>query len=130
MSGISLFSALEIFTQPDDLQFSIGEQAGKWGLAITRGPGHDYKLIITSQPVLESREAAANAIKTLLTDICTAATSELNKPKSMLAALANPDGLPIDDAHMLSGEYRERIFNDLMEHGVAQTFAYKKSKSA
>lgn len=125
MAGITRLTALEIFTQPDDLEFRVGQDGDKWAFAITRGPGHSFKLLLTADPVFDSSDAAISAIGDVLETICTNMTSELSAPSSLPAQVVNPDNQPLDDANALSGEYRERIIRDLTANGVASTCEYK-----
>jgi hypothetical protein len=125
MSGISRITALEIFTQPDDLEFRVDQDGDKWAFAITRGSGHNFKLLITAQPVCESSKEAVQAIADLLESICSGMTAELSTPSTMAAQFVNPNDRPLDDANMLSGEIRERIVSDLTAIGVASTYTYK-----
>lgn len=123
--GVSLASALEIFSQPDDLHFQAAQIGEKWAFAISRGPGHNYKLLLSTEPVFDTIEATVRMVGKVLGNICTAVTSELNDPSSFAAQMLNGEGIPLDDAHALSGAYRERIIRDLLENHVADTSTYK-----
>lgn len=129
MSGIQRFTALEIFTNPDDLELSIFGNKSGWGLMITRGPDHRFKILITQNPVFPNSAQAIQAISNILRSICTSMTQELNNSESFIAKVFNSGGLSIDDANVLSGEYRERICRDLASYHVARTYTYKQKQA-
>jgi len=64
---MTMMTALEIFGNPNDLDFMVWEdQPGKsYNLAITRGPGHRGKLLISSNTPM-ARQQALDLIKSIL----------------------------------------------------------------
>lgn len=130
MSGISRITALEIFSQPDDLEFVIFEKGGLFGFLITRGPGHNFKLIISTSPYAADLAQAIRGVDTTLEHVCSYATAEVGNSGSLVAAFMNPDNRPVDDANGLSALYRERIIADLTSKRTASTYTYKKGGGA
>ena len=124
--GVSMITGLEIYTQPDDLQFVVGEserEKGKYGILISRGPGHRFKILISTPCAFDSREAAVGAVLDLLAAVCEAAKKELGNPSSFIAAIVNPNGRPVEDANVLTQERIEKIVEDLRAGRVANTYA-------
>ena len=66
--GISMITALEIFSNPSDLKFSIVKEkkSKKLGFVITRGPGHNDKILLSSGLFAEKPEEAIASIKEIL----------------------------------------------------------------
>ncbi len=53
--GLTLVTALEIFTHPDDLHIIVTQERGGkrgWGMGICRGPGHDFKVMLSTDAPL------------------------------------------------------------------------------
>ena len=125
MAGITRLTALEIFTQPDDLEFRVGQDGDKWRSQLLAGQDTVSSFCLKADPVFDSSDAAISAIGDVLEIICTKMTAELSVPSSLAAQVVNPDNRPIDDANALSGDYRERIISDLTDNGVASTYIYK-----
>ena len=100
--GISIITAVEIFTNPGDLEFNIGftigKESGKFSISIFRGPSHNFKPLITSPPFAEKLEDAVEAIKERLEAIQQYMTKELEDPASHLLPYLNPDGGKIDQS--------------------------------
>lgn len=120
--GLTLSTAIEIFSQPDDLTFLLVQKDDKWGLAITRGPGHDFKPLLDGAPVFDDKEAVLEAMGELLEAICSTSDIELNDPSSPVALVLNPEGQPVDDAKVLTAERREWIIRELEANRVAKTY--------
>ena len=77
---ITRLTALEIFSNPRDIQITIGQEEGKYGLGIFRGPGHDFKpLVSTTDCPLESFEEAVTIIREALEAVCKASRESLGK---------------------------------------------------
>lgn len=64
MSGISMMTALEIVTNPKDLQILLTQDKvnGKYAIVIYRGPGHNFKLLISSIPYFEKIDSALDEV--------------------------------------------------------------------
>ena len=124
--ALSMITALEIFTNPKDLDFQVGKStkvSGKFIFAISRGPGHGFKLLIDTEPVFSSVEEAVKALKHLLEGICQAATAEIKRPGSVASFVANPENRPIEEAtNALTQEEIETICRQLLESGHTQTY--------
>ncbi len=102
--GVTIITALEIAGNAEDLQFSIPEKGGKFGILITRGPGHRFKVMLDGPLVLESREKAIAIIK-----------NEVLDPVAHHIAKEELES-------RLTPEVIEKILADLRATGTAQTF--------
>ena len=122
--GISVSTALEIFTNPSDLEISIGQEksGGKFAIFISRGPGHDFKILLSSQPFAESTEAAVKAVGEILESIRKAATDTLGDKENPLTQILNPDGQAIDQSKALNPDLIRRILEELRKHKRAGTY--------
>ncbi len=122
--GISALTGLEIFTQPDDLEFSVpkAKVGGKFGILITRGPGHNFKLLVSGDPILDTREAAIEIIKGGLQDILIKSEQTLTNPSDFLRGLINPENLPLAQMNVLTQERIDWIIKELAAHGIASTY--------
>ncbi|MEX0930500.1 MAG: hypothetical protein WDZ79_02350 [Candidatus Paceibacterota bacterium] len=121
--GISLQTALEIFTNPGDLVITLGqeEEGTKFAIGIFRGPGHNFKPMLTSQPFAEKHEDAVEAIREILESIREAMTKYFADRKSIPSRYLNPDGLEIDQSKVLNPELIARILDELRQHRGAST---------
>lgn len=64
--GLTRLTVLEIYTNPTDLEFTIAESGGKHGVMVTRGPGHKFKLLLTTEAVFDKHEVAVDSIRAVL----------------------------------------------------------------
>lgn len=64
--GLTRLTVLEIYTNPADLEFKIAESEGKYGVMVTRGPGHKFKLLLTTEAVFEKHAVAVDSIRAVL----------------------------------------------------------------
>ena len=119
-----MITALEIFTNPGDLEITIGQEkeGAKFAIGIFRGPGHNFKQMLTSQPFAETQEDAIEAIKGVLESIHEAMTKEFADRKSLPSQYFNPDGQEIDQAKVLNPDLISRILDELRQHRVAGTY--------
>lgn len=62
----TFLTLLEIYSNPNDLQFQIPRKDDKSAIMISRGPGHNFKLLLSSEYVFNSLNDAVNTIKTIL----------------------------------------------------------------
>ena len=122
MSGISASTALEINNHPDDLQVSIfnEKESDKYGIIVSRGPGHDYKLLISTSPFADTIDQAVEEVKNLLNGIHLWATKELRNTESLITQMINPDG-QVDVSQALNLDLINRILDELRQHQVAST---------
>lgn len=121
--GITRITALEIFTNPGDLEFTIGQDkdSSKFAIGIFRGPGHRYKPMITSVPFAETQEDAVKAVEEILQMIHDCITKEFENPGSIASQYLNPDGREIDQSKVLSQDLISRILGELQQHQKAST---------
>ncbi|MCK5027097.1 MAG: hypothetical protein KAS07_01635 [Candidatus Pacebacteria bacterium] len=122
--GIKTITALEIFTNPGDLQIIIGqkEKGAKFAVAITRGPGHNFKLMLTLKPFAKTQEEAIKAIEEILQTVRKDVTREFKDLKSLSTQYLNPDNQKIDQSKVLNQDLIERILEELRVHRIANTF--------
>ena len=122
---MTMLTALEIFTNPHDLEISIGQEKkgiGKYALLICRGPGHNFKLMISSTPFAEKVEDAVLVIKEILEVTVEAVTKEFKERTSVLSQYLNPDGKTIDQSKVLNADWINRILEELRTKQVASTY--------
>jgi len=121
--GIIMLTALEIFTNPWDLEITIGQKkdGAKFAIGIFRGPGHNFKPILTSQPFAETREDAIRAVEKALQTIHEAVTKEFKNSRSLVYQYLNPDGNVIDQSKVLNPDLITRILEELRVHEKAST---------
>ena len=128
MAGITMSTALEVFTNPYDLFISIGQEkdGGKYVFVIMRGPGHDFKPLISTTPFFGSAEDAVKALELNLNLMSMAArTAFANKKGDMEILLLLADhGLSggIDESNVLNPDLIKRIGVELRERRVAKTY--------
>ena len=123
MSGISKSTALEIFTNPRDLEIRIEQKSGgKYAVAISRGPSHNFKIMLSSQPFTEKLEGAVEVVKEILESIRSTITKELVDTKSVLSQHLNPDGKAISQSKVLNLDLINRIVSELRQHQIASTY--------
>ena len=122
--SVSLMDALEIFTHPRDLELSIVKEKGtnKYGICITRGPGHDFKLLITSSFSFEGSKEAIDATKGLLEVIEQTGIKEFSNPSSLISRICNPGKIALDENSILGPEQITRIIEELQKKLVASTY--------
>jgi hypothetical protein len=122
--GLSWITALEMFTNPGDLEITVGraEEGEKFALSITRGPGHNFKPMITSAPVFDTAEDAVKEVKRILGDTHKALMRDFEERGSFPAQYLKPEGKELDPAKVLNPELIERILAELREHKVASTY--------
>lgn len=100
--GISALTALEIFSNPRDLHVAVGETDGKFAFMISRGPGHDFKPILSSRPFAENVPAVIGSIKEILESVCNYCRGALSDPGNTITRMLNPGGRPIDEVSVLT----------------------------
>src|ERR1035437_3401401 len=64
---MTALTGLEIFGNPNDLAFCVKKIKGseKYGLAVTRGPGHNFTMLLTGEDI-PSKEVALDIVKQVL----------------------------------------------------------------
>lgn len=102
--GLSRLTVLEIYTNPANLEFQIAESEGKYAVMVTRGPGHKFKLLLTTEAVFEKREVAIDSIRAVLD-----------------AALREGTQAFSEHAGALNQENVDRILRELAEKGSCST---------
>jgi len=103
-------TGLEIFGNPKDLAFCVKKPKGdnKYGLAITRGPGHNFKLLLSGEGI-PSKEVALDLVKQVL-----GASRKVG-----LKALPIFGG---DASKCLTKEQQQKILSDLKKTGESATY--------
>ncbi len=101
--GLSLMTALEIFTHPNDLYLGVfqPEDSEKWGIIIGRGKGHNYKPLLSNgidrNPIFDDRDAAVEDLIKVLSDIIESCGQELENPEKLHSQIVNPDNVKQED---------------------------------
>ena len=118
--GISLMTALEINNHPSDLYVQIGKPQGseQYAIQVSRGPGHSYKMLISSQPFADTVEQAVEQVKALLKGIHSAAEDQMNDAESPTTKILS--GVT-DRSKTLTPDLIDRIIAELREHQYADT---------
>jgi len=124
MSGITMLSALEIFNNPADIEIIVSEEkvSGKFAIGIFRGPGHNFKPILTSQPFAETKEDAVKEVDIILRSIHEVVTKEFENKESFASHYLNPDNKELDQAKVLNLGLISRILDELRQHQEVSTF--------
>lgn len=130
---MTIISALEIFSNPYDLEFIVGENTdkkdGTFSLMLTRGPGHNFKVMITGEGY-KSKDDAVETIKKIL-DSCIEKGEEVffGKKSStddvgqLLKTVGNSKDCKKEDAkNALTKSMIEKIVSNLKEKEVASTY--------
>lgn len=119
-----MITALEIFTNPGDLEITIGQEkkGAKFSIGIYRGPGHNFKPILTSQPFAEKLEDAINAVDEILQFVYQVTTKQFKDSGSLASQYLNPSGNSIDQSKVLSQDLIARILEELRVHRKASTY--------
>ena len=122
--GISMITALEIFTNPSDLEITVGqsEPGKKFTIGIFRGPGHNFKPMLTSEPFAENLEGAVEAVSEVLESIHEAMVKDFADRGSIPSQYLNPEGLEIDQSKVLNPDLIARILVELRQHQTASTY--------
>lgn len=120
--GISYMTAIEIFTHPTDLEIITGMDGGKYGFAITRGPGHDHKVMIDTCGFAETQDLVIEKVKEMLDSICKAMQIELADPRSFISRYYNPDNRELDQEEFLTQDLINWIVFELRQNGSASTY--------
>lgn len=121
--GISMITAVEIYTNPKDLEFRIGQERhdGLFAFTVTRGPGHDFRLLLSTRPFAQTEEEIIDAIGEILVGIHESAPKELEGMSNRLGFLCS-DQTAVDSTNVLSPELITRILEELRQHQVASTY--------
>ena len=121
---IDKITALEIFSNPRDLEIFVGKDrdSGKFAVCIFRGPGHDFKPLITSKPFAETLESVITKTEEILEIILQISTDEFCNKESLIARILNPDGQDTDQFDVLDHDLIVRIIEELRQHQVASTY--------
>ncbi len=121
--GISKITALEIYSNPMDLEIVVGKRgnADKYAIGISRGPGHNYKALLTSEPFANDVEAAIEAVRNTLQRISEAVSQELQDPSSFAAKILNSDAQAIDQSNVLNPDRISQILDELKKNQRADT---------
>jgi hypothetical protein len=123
--GITMITALEIFTNPSDLEISIIQEKDgdrKFAICISRGPGHDFKLLLTSQPFAKTCEDAVKVVRETLEAVSQVATNELENKENFVSHVINPGGEQIDKSCVLNPVLINRIIDELRLNQITSTY--------
>lgn len=122
---MTLFTALEIYVNPEDLFILIGGPSGEennFSVTISRGPGYNYKPLFTAREAFKNKEEAICSAEEILHFIIEACKNELQHCDSCVAEVLNPENRTIEEVRALTEENIEKILEDLKNSGKAETF--------
>ena len=122
--GLSISTVLEVFTNPDDLIFDIGNPESEKGYCfrVARGPDQSFKILFSTLPMFESRDEAILALGSVLTSIIENAKETLSDPESLLGSLFNPGREPIIEKNVLNPKLTARILELLKKGELVKTY--------
>jgi len=122
--GISMHTAVEIFTNPYDLEIDIMlvQDNGKFCFSITRGPGHNHKLLVSSRSFSNTRDDVIRVVEGILQDSYVSTTQELRDSGGHISQYLNPHGQEIDQSKVLNSDLITRILDELRRHGRVRTY--------
>lgn len=123
--GISRSTALEIFTNPYDLVFAVSEIDGKWAILVTRGPESSFKLLLSTESILETKEEAIDGIDKALLYVIEGSAREIADSSTLVGGMLNPEERSLSEARVLTQELRQRILNELERDGSALTYKWE-----
>ena len=105
---LTLLTALEIFSHPNDLCINVflDDKSRKWGVIIYRGPGHNYKLMLSSSPFLNTKSDAVNSVKKILLATCKASKDAIKDKDSFVSKLLKSTDPQLD----------KKIINKITQH--------------
>lgn len=118
MGGLTLITALEIYTNPFDLDIIITEDA----LMMSRGPGHNFKILLSGEWKFSDKIIIAEDIKNILKTIIDKNNTEISKPGSFVASICNPNNEPLNKAIVLTDNMLSEIILSLSKRGMVQTY--------
>lgn len=126
-----MITALEICTNPLDLHITITQEKpeAKFAIGIYRGPGHNFKPMITSTPFARTAEEALNSIQNVLETAKEAMMKEFADRKSIPSRYLNPATQEIDPSRVLTSELITQILDELRKNLVANTYTMFASAS-
>lgn len=121
---MTVICALNIFTNPNDLEIVIGQETGgpRFGFIISRGPGHNFRPILSGSPFAKDAEEAIEKIKELLLRAHTFCTKELSNKGSIPSQFLNPDNDELVQDKILNLGLIEKIISELRLNRVASTY--------
>jgi hypothetical protein len=125
----SLITALEIFSNPADLDIKVFEIEGKFGFAISRSEGHHHKPMVHSVAQWETWEEVIKFVGEFLIEVCQFLQNELRDEKSLPSHLLCPQGGPVDQARVLNPGLINRILEQLRHYRTADTYKMAKGES-
>jgi hypothetical protein len=112
-----------MFTNPEDLEISIGEdkESGKFSIGIFRGPRRNYRPLLTSEPFAETLEEAVETAAKILEIVRNVGTEVLEDSTSIIAGIVNPSGEAIDQSEGFNEALIRNILSELRAHRTART---------
>ena len=122
--GMSMITAMEIFTNPHDLEIIIGQEksGGKFAIGIFRGPGHSYRPLVTSHMCAETVKDAVETVQGILEMIEQVMAKEVLNRDSVAFQYLNPEGQEIDQSKVLNPDLIGSIVRELEQHQKASTY--------
>jgi hypothetical protein len=123
--GVTLGTMMEIFTNPSDIVVLIHQSEDRFGVIFSRGKGHKYKQLLSSQPDFNSVEAAVDSVKGVFAMILEECEREIMDPLGFYGSLLNPNVLPTADLPVLSQAMVDSILVDLRQTQYVDTSSWQ-----
>lgn len=128
--GMSVLTVLEIYSNPLDLSIAIakGNNSSLYALAISRGPLHNFKLMLSTAPFAETVEEAIALIKAILeTVIITAEGIPFGETVTTEANQKSFERIETVPGPVLDHSLIDWIVAELREHKTADTWSKGKT---
>lgn len=120
-----ILTALEIFTQADDLQILVGSYGNnnKYVYLVFGATRNNLELIFNSEPVFDTRDAAVDDFMKTLGSVREEIIRALTGAPNILTELMDPQNLSIEEVRnvLMSQEYFDYIEQDLRTDSMAKT---------
>lgn len=124
--GLNLLTAMEVANQYHDLYISVGksDSTGKFAFLISRGPGHNFKPLLSTNAAFENAGEAIVAVGNILNFVCQIIKKEIVEKTDggWTADITNPGNRPIEELDILNDQKVEQILVALRAKGVANTW--------
>lgn len=131
--GLNLLIALEVANQYRDLCISVfkDDSSDKHGFLISRGPGHNFKPLLSTNACFENKQSVIEATGNLLEAIVRITKNEIGEnSQDIPAAIINPGNQPLEKLDILNQERIEQIIKALKVENVANTWEMFPESSA
>lgn len=105
----TFITLLEIYSNPKDLLFQIFEKDNAFAVLVSRGPGHNFKVMLSSEYVYKTAMEAALVINEVLETVLKECSGNFICTKFKSFALTRDDV--------------QKIVHELGEKGISKTYS-------